>query len=380
VRAFVAIELDARLREARARAGAPAAHARPDRMVRPRASTSPCGSSAKRRRRDRDGCGRGSPGRRRRLPAVRGARRRARDVPRAWQPPRALARARRAPPVVDLQAACEAGGARAGLEKEDRPFRAHLNPWALEGARAAARAPPGPISARRASRRSSLRSDLRRTAPLHRARPLPLGRPAVDSRLDARPAAGRRRRLPDRLDPVQLPRRPRVRCRDVRRVGSGNVGATNVLRNAEGRGGPRAPLDIGKGAAATELAGRLAPGEAALARRAAVAAVIGHMYPVWLRFRGGQGGRHGLGAFAPLAPKARSWPSPSSASWPRPPATSRSARSAQGSCSPRSSSRPGAPTGRPRRRAHRGWSSFRHRSKPAAILAGPSAAWGRPKE
>ena len=92
---------------------------------------------------------------------------------------------------------------------------------------------------------------------------------------------------------------------DVRRVGSGNVGATNVLRNAGKAAGALALLlDIGKGAAATALAGRLAPGEAALPAVAAVAAVIGHMYPVWLRFEGGKGVATGLGAFAPLAPKA----------------------------------------------------------------------------
>jgi glycerol-3-phosphate acyltransferase PlsY len=92
---------------------------------------------------------------------------------------------------------------------------------------------------------------------------------------------------------------------DVRRVGSGNVGATNVLRNAGKAAGALALLlDIGKGAAATALAGRLAPGEAALPAVAAVAAVIGHMYPVWLRFEGGKGVATGLGALAPLVPKA----------------------------------------------------------------------------
>jgi acyl phosphate:glycerol-3-phosphate acyltransferase len=92
---------------------------------------------------------------------------------------------------------------------------------------------------------------------------------------------------------------------DVRRVGSGNVGATNVLRSAGKAAGALALLlDIGKGAAASALAGRLAPGEAALPAVAAVAAVVGHMFPVWLRFEGGKGVATGLGAFAPLAPKA----------------------------------------------------------------------------
>jgi glycerol-3-phosphate acyltransferase PlsY len=92
---------------------------------------------------------------------------------------------------------------------------------------------------------------------------------------------------------------------DVRQVGSGNVGATNVLRSAGKAAGALALLlDIGKGAAATALAGRLAPGEAALPAAAAVAAVVGHMFPVWLRFQGGKGVATGLGAFAPLAPMA----------------------------------------------------------------------------
>jgi len=91
----------------------------------------------------------------------------------------------------------------------------------------------------------------------------------------------------------------------VRRVGSGNVGATNVLRSAGKAAGALAlVLDVGKGAAAAALAGRLAPGEAALPAAAAVAAVVGHMFPVWLRFQGGKGVATGLGAFAPLAPAA----------------------------------------------------------------------------
>jgi len=90
---------------------------------------------------------------------------------------------------------------------------------------------------------------------------------------------------------------------DVRRVGSGNVGATNVLRSAGKAAGALALLlDLGKGAAATALTGRLAPGDAVLPAVAAVAAVVGHMYPVWLRFEGGKGVATGLGAFAPLAP------------------------------------------------------------------------------
>jgi glycerol-3-phosphate acyltransferase PlsY len=92
---------------------------------------------------------------------------------------------------------------------------------------------------------------------------------------------------------------------DVRRVGSGNVGATNVLRNAGKAAGALAlVLDVGKGAAAPALAGWLAPGEPALAAAAALAAVVGHIFPVWLRFHGGKGVATGLGAFAPLSPLA----------------------------------------------------------------------------
>ena len=92
---------------------------------------------------------------------------------------------------------------------------------------------------------------------------------------------------------------------DVRRVGSGNVGATNVLRSAgKVAGGLALLLDAAKGAAATWLATRLAPDRPGVAALAAVAAVLGHMYPVWLSFKGGKGVATGFGAFAPLVPKA----------------------------------------------------------------------------
>ena len=89
---------------------------------------------------------------------------------------------------------------------------------------------------------------------------------------------------------------------DVRRVGSGNVGATNVLRSV-GKGAALAAfaLDFLKGLAASGLARYLAP-DAPLPAVAAVTAVLGHMYPVWLRFRGGKGVATGAGAFLPLAP------------------------------------------------------------------------------
>ena len=74
---------------------------------------------------------------------------------------------------------------------------------------------------------------------------------------------------------------------DLRQVGSGNIGATNVLRT--GRKGLAAAtllLDLAKGAAAVLIAGRLFPGEAPLA---AIGAFVGHCYPLWLKFRGGKG-------------------------------------------------------------------------------------------
>src|SRR3972149_4606460 len=93
--------------------------------------------------------------------------------------------------------------------------------------------------------------------------------------------------------------------RDVRRVGSGNVGATNVMLSAGKLAGALALLlDVGKGAAATFAARRLAPAARVVAALAALAAIAGHMFPVWLRFRGGKGVATGFGAFLPLAPRA----------------------------------------------------------------------------
>ncbi|RYD91996.1 MAG: glycerol-3-phosphate 1-O-acyltransferase [Sphingomonadales bacterium] len=74
---------------------------------------------------------------------------------------------------------------------------------------------------------------------------------------------------------------------DLRTIGSGNIGATNVLRT--GRKGLAAAtllLDLAKGAAAVFLAGYVAPGGEVLG---AIGAFLGHCYPVWLRFKGGKG-------------------------------------------------------------------------------------------
>ncbi len=74
---------------------------------------------------------------------------------------------------------------------------------------------------------------------------------------------------------------------DLRQIGSGNIGATNVLRT--GRKGLAAAtllLDAAKGASAVLLAEVLFPGHGVVA---AAAAFLGHLYPVWLGFRGGKG-------------------------------------------------------------------------------------------
>jgi glycerol-3-phosphate acyltransferase PlsY len=77
---------------------------------------------------------------------------------------------------------------------------------------------------------------------------------------------------------------------DVRAIGSGNIGATNVLRT--GRKGLAATtliLDAAKGAAAVLLAAAVWPAAPMLAPLAGLAAFLGHLYPVWLGFRGGKG-------------------------------------------------------------------------------------------
>jgi acyl phosphate:glycerol-3-phosphate acyltransferase len=90
---------------------------------------------------------------------------------------------------------------------------------------------------------------------------------------------------------------------DLRLVGSGNLGAANVVRASGVRAGlVVALLDVGKGAASVALAARLG-GEGASAM-AGLAAIVGHVYPVWLRFRGGKGVATACGAFSVLAPAA----------------------------------------------------------------------------
>jgi glycerol-3-phosphate acyltransferase PlsY len=91
---------------------------------------------------------------------------------------------------------------------------------------------------------------------------------------------------------------------DLRRVGSGNVGAANVFRASGVTAGVLvAVLDVAKGAASVMVADRLGAGTATAAA-AGVAAIVGHIYPVWLRFRGGKGVATACGVFAVLTPVA----------------------------------------------------------------------------
>ena len=111
---------------------------------------------------------------------------------------------------------------------------------------------------------------------------------------------------------------------DVRQMGSGNIGATNVARKAPGLGVATLILDAAKGFLAVEagmaimgrdLAGitfKLAAGSPspvpgmlyAAGAVAAVFSILGHVFPVWLKFKGGKGVATGVGSFLALAPKA----------------------------------------------------------------------------
>ena len=107
------------------------------------------------------------------------------------------------------------------------------------------------------------------------------------------------------------------RGEDIRQTGSGNIGATNVARSgAKGLGIATLALDALKGSGAVLLAWWLAytndlcpAGSPCVAARnvaatAALAAVLGHVFPIWLRFKGGKGVATALGVFCVLFPKA----------------------------------------------------------------------------
>jgi acyl phosphate:glycerol-3-phosphate acyltransferase len=104
------------------------------------------------------------------------------------------------------------------------------------------------------------------------------------------------------------------RGEDVRAIGSGNIGATNVARTgAKGLGIATLVLDASKGYVAVWVAFVLYESNTLALRDrglylvagvAALCAILGHLFPVWLRFRGGKGVATGAGAFLALAPKA----------------------------------------------------------------------------
>jgi glycerol-3-phosphate acyltransferase PlsY len=92
---------------------------------------------------------------------------------------------------------------------------------------------------------------------------------------------------------------------DVRKAGSGNIGATNVARVV----GPLAGIltlvfDTAKGAAAVWLAGRISGESAIWMVIAAFTVLLGHCFPVWLKFKGGKGVATALGVFLALSPLA----------------------------------------------------------------------------
>src|SRR5260370_10001301 len=92
---------------------------------------------------------------------------------------------------------------------------------------------------------------------------------------------------------------------DVRKAGRGNIGATNVARVA----GPLAGIlmlvfDTAKGAAAVWFAGRVTNDGATWLMIAAFAVLLGHCFPVWLKFKGGKGVATALGVFLVLCPLA----------------------------------------------------------------------------
>jgi len=92
---------------------------------------------------------------------------------------------------------------------------------------------------------------------------------------------------------------------DVRKSGSGNIGATNVARVAGTLPGILTLLfDVAKGAAAVWLAGRVSNESATWMMIAALATLLGHCFPIWLKFRGGKGVATAAGAFLVLCPAA----------------------------------------------------------------------------
>ncbi|QRN95256.1 glycerol-3-phosphate acyltransferase [Archangium violaceum] len=92
---------------------------------------------------------------------------------------------------------------------------------------------------------------------------------------------------------------------DVRQIGSGNIGATNVTRVAGKKlGAVVLLLDALKGALAVALAQWLMPDEPRIHAAVGLAAFLGHVYPIWLKLNGGKGVATALGVIAVLVPLA----------------------------------------------------------------------------
>ena len=109
---------------------------------------------------------------------------------------------------------------------------------------------------------------------------------------------------PHRSIPFALILARRWGTADLRRIGSGNLGAANVMRASGVTAGVLvALLDVTKGAISVMLAARFSQ-DAAAPAAAGVAAIVGHIYPVWIRFRGGKGVATACGAFSILTPFA----------------------------------------------------------------------------
>lgn len=93
--------------------------------------------------------------------------------------------------------------------------------------------------------------------------------------------------------------------RDIRGMGSGNIGAANVARSAGALAGALTLLlDAAKGYLAVWIAARWTGSSLRWMMAAAVAAVVGHIFSVWLGFRGGKGVATGLGVFLPICASA----------------------------------------------------------------------------
>ncbi len=89
---------------------------------------------------------------------------------------------------------------------------------------------------------------------------------------------------------------------DIRSAGSGNIGAANVVRNAGWLAGALTLFfDAGKGYLAVWITGHYTSGGGRWMVGAAVATVVGHIFPVWLGFKGGKGVATSLGAFLPIS-------------------------------------------------------------------------------